>query len=215
MLLKVSSRKLSECAVSDYKKTLMKKIQVFILLLIVFNSGFAQLNVQSVFKSLLVIDGSIGMKSDYTLKKCLDLVLDDNIQLDIKELNSCVKEDYLNRYSLYLLDVEKDTVISNTNTLFYVKNSCTKYALVIDHITKTYYRIGGFKGNDLLQLLFKLKQSSGKSYKNVIADLDECQNSEINFKCMFEGLNDSPKNLWKYPCLIPCTAFVISHGRVK
>ena len=187
----------------------MKVIIVFIFAVLFSVNCYSQDNINDIFKSLLVLNGTITLKENNKIKDSELETLISNIDLEIDELKSnTFSSTFFYDYKVYRfnLDTNKISLKDNIPVIFNF-GLCTEYILIYNQVLGRYYRIKGFKNNDFNSLLndIILYHDEKIKVKQVIKELESLNYKEIDFKCLYEALKDSPKNRWKYHCLSICT----------
>lgn len=84
---------------------------------------------------------------------------------------------------------------------------CNRYVICINKITGFSYRLQGFTGNDFFNLLNDVKTEYNLQYKKELKTkvfLKEYGVADIDFGCIYKGLQSGQGDSKKYPCLYNC-----------
>lgn len=151
---------------------------------------------------------SISIKNDSIFN-----LFKDNIRLKISELNNNLPH----KYVVKCLILNNENVISTNQDLtpynfdvnsFFYNNQCDgKLVLVFDIEKGTSYRIAGFKGNDLISLLFNIQEYYFKNYKKISfkSIIKKHHIEDVDLFCIYKGLKSERLiDYKKYPCLKSC-----------
>jgi hypothetical protein len=193
----------------------MKAIFIFISAFFLMTDCYSQNNINSVFKSLLVLNGTITLKENDSTKVSKIETLISNIDLDIEELKS---EDFIPSffydYKVYKFNVDTNKITLKKDIPIIINfGLCTEYILIFNHSLNKYYRIKGFKNNDFNSFLddLILYNQEKIKLKQILKDLQLLNFKDLDFNCLYEASKDSPNNRWKYPCMFICTDAKSSH----
>lgn len=190
---------------------MIKNIITIILLIICVNAS-AQNSINTIFKTLLILDRSIGLKSNDSINNTLIKEINENVILNVKELKSIDSPSFFLNFKIYSVDLEKQIFLSNEIPLVLNKNVCTNYIIAFNSERQVFYRLKGFKNNDFNSLIRDIVIHSDKiKSKEVVNELAKSNFEGIDFQCLYKAMNDLPNSHWKYPCLQICTNFVPSH----
>jgi hypothetical protein len=104
---------------------------------------------------------------------------------------------------------DSSLIYSKTKFLQYIviPTLCSRYVLCINKVTGFSYRIQGFSGNDFFNLLKDVKDEFSVRYKKQLKTktfLKEYSAGDIDFKCIYKGLQSGQYDFKKYPCLYDC-----------
>ncbi|MDP5001441.1 MAG: hypothetical protein NWQ14_06050 [Flavobacterium sp.] len=200
----------------------MANIKLFFLLisLNVFSQNEHKIDYEHIFKNWIYIEkiseyllteesvSSISIKNDSIFN-----LFKDNIRLKISELNNNLPH----KYVVKCLILNNENVISTNQDLtpynfdvnsFFYNNQCDgKLVLVFDIEKGTSYRIAGFKGNDLISLLFNIQEYYFKNYKKISfkSIIKKHHIEDVDLFCIYKGLKSERLiDYKKYPCLKSC-----------
>ncbi len=200
----------------------MVNIKTLFLLLSLnaFSQNEQKIDYEHIFKNWIYIEktsgyilteestNSISIKNDsiYNLFR-------DNIKLKISELNNNLPH----KYVVKCLTLNNENVINTNQDLtpfnidlnsFFYNNQCDgKLVLVFDIEKGMSYRIAGFNGNDLMSLLFNIKEYYYKNYKKISfkSIIKKHHIKEVDLLCAYKGLKSEKLiDYKKYPCLKSC-----------
>jgi len=84
---------------------------------------------------------------------------------------------------------------------------CNRYVLCVNKSTGLSYRLQGFTGNDFLNLLRDVRQGFYQRYKKQLKTktfFKDYAAGQVDFECIYQGLQSGEVDPKKYPCLGDC-----------
>lgn len=178
----------------------------------------AQADVEFIFKQFLFLENNSIQGS--TNRDSLFSSYSKLISLKIDTINTNyfgIKSQF---YSLKLYDKENNTFIKNVihkrslsldETKYYtipVNKYIGHYVVAIIPKTGVVYRLAGFSVNDFWGYLNDFKEQYKALTKKRLSDkkfLKVFQVNELDFNCLFKGLDDSDFSRKIYPCFMRCS----------
>ena len=169
---------------------------------------FSQIKIDpiSIFKMQLFLDSKNIIKNDSLYKAFSDVV---DLKLDTLKINgeyNLTKSALSPKYKFFQLKEHsyKKELNENELQLYWIFGDkiCS---IAINQETGKSYRLLGFNTNDFLSFLsdfieiYKEKQGEKLSIKDFLKNYTV---SEIDFKCLYKGLNNKEIDINYYPCLV-------------
>lgn len=205
----------------------MFKIISVILLLHVCESGYCQLNTDGEYllKMWFFIEHE-NIKSPYSTQflvkdSSLFLLFERDINLRFDTLQSQgFNSDYIFLSVAFLKNDKEpdDSILIYDNKTMYLDylstpaNNCDGYVLVINTVTGTSFRLGGFSGNDFLSLFQEIKEKyweTNNKHLSMKRFLKTYSIEGMDFNCIYKGLTSKKADEQKYSCLKHCKDYVI------
>jgi hypothetical protein len=183
------------------------KFYIFIMIFSSFEL-FSQIQIDpiSIFKMQLFLDSKNIIKNDSLYKAFSDVV---DLKLDtlkIKGEYNLTKSALSPKYKFFQLKEHnyKKELNEKELQLYWIFGDKV-CSIAINQETGKSYRLLGFNTNDFLSFLsdfretYKEKQGEKLSVKQFLKNYAV---SEIDFECLYKGLNNKEIDVKKYPCLV-------------
>ncbi|MEO6455731.1 MAG: hypothetical protein ABIN97_16745 [Ginsengibacter sp.] len=135
----------------------------------------------------------------------------------ILRLDTLSSNGFSNDYVFLAVNLNRQTSVVDSSIMYDMKTKflkyivipafCNRYVLCVNKINGMSYRIQGFAGNDFLILMKDIKEEfylKTKSELKTTAFLKDYSASNIDFQCIYKGLQSNQAGSKKYPCLFNC-----------
>lgn len=200
----------------------LNRLFLFVMLICMHSIGFSQKNTDGIFlfKTWFYIEhinNDSRYATDFSTKdSSVFSLFINNINLTLDTISS---NNFSNEYIFLAVNPKRrqEVSITDSSIMYDKKNKflkytvipafCNRYVLCINKTSGMSYRIQGFTGNDFFVLLKDVRDEYYSKNKSVLKIKDFLKTysvSDIDFRCIYKGLQSGSPDYQKYPCLYSC-----------